>query len=108
MWLNPHITLESTQDSSKDALASAVTWDGIYLPIEFYTRNQIWPSPVTTTINAAAESARHDIITARWKPGALISSGTPLEYDLCAKETFVSTAMKGDTTASDAKGPCGK
>ena len=35
MWLNPHITLESTQDAAKDAVASAVTWDGIYLPLEF-------------------------------------------------------------------------
>lgn len=76
------------------------------MPIEFYTKNGCWETG--TTINAAAEAVRYDVITARWKPGSAISGGSPLEYDLCAKETFVSTAMKGDTTASDAKGPCAK
>lgn len=76
------------------------------MPIEFYTKNGCWTT--TTTICVTPAATRYDVITARWKPGAEISTGTPLEYDLCAKETFVSTAMKGDTTAGDAKGPCAK
>jgi hypothetical protein len=38
MWLNPHVSLESTQDPLKDALAKTVTWDGIYLPVEFISK----------------------------------------------------------------------
>lgn len=102
MWLNPTIVLESNMDATKDSVASAVTWDGIYLPMVFNVKsNCVFTASATaiTALNWCNTSPSNeanivkDTILVAWKPmshtGSSPSEVSTLEYDLCVKDSFV-------------------
>lgn len=113
MWLNPTIVLESNQDAAKDSVASAVTWDGIYLPMVFNVKSNCATtnSTPTTALNwcgtAPSSTANivKDTILVAWKPMSHTGTGatavSTLEYDLCVKDSFVPNKIKGNAEAAD-------
>jgi len=115
MWLNPTIVLEAGVDKTKNSVASAVTWDGIYLPIKFTSTANCATTDAaplnycsvasTNTVTGDTVNIIKDTITVAWtqrsNTGANPSNVSTLEYDLCVRDAFVPNKIKGNADAAD-------